>query len=134
MGLDMFAFKMKHSPSQDVDFNSEIYNPETGDELVEREELFYWRKHPNLHGWMEDLYRSKGGSGEMFNGDPVVLREADLHELAASLIDEDLPHTDGFFFGESEGDEDERSRDLEFVKAALKAIEEGYTVYYDSWW
>jgi hypothetical protein len=27
-------------------------------------ELAYWRKHPSLHGWMEHLFRAKGGTAE----------------------------------------------------------------------
>jgi len=127
MGLDMFAYKMKYNPSKEVDFQEEIQD-------VETEEVHYWRKHPNLHGWMENLYRSKGGEGEQFNCDPVVLKEDDLHQLAACIIDNELPHTSGFFFGESYDNEEEREDDLKFVKDSLKAIEEGYTVYYDSWW
>jgi hypothetical protein len=30
-------------------------------------ELHYWRKHPNLHGWMEQHYREKGDSAKSFN-------------------------------------------------------------------
>lgn len=134
MGLDQFAFKVKVKLSKEVDFGSEIYNPETGDDLVEREELHYWRKHPNLHGWMEHLYRQKGGDGRDFNGDPVVLTKEDLDNLASSIIDEELPDTEGFFFGQSYNNEEERQDDLDFVKKAHRAIEEGYTVYYDSWW
>ena len=134
MGLDQFAFKIKTKLSKEVDFGSEIYDRETGDDLVEREELHYWRKHPNIHGWMEQLYRQKGGDGRDFNGDPVVLTKEDLDNLAASIIDEELPDTEGFFFGQSYNNEEERQDDLDFVKKAHRAIEEGYTVYYDSWW
>ncbi|ASY66520.1 hypothetical protein SJ05684_b55380 (plasmid) [Sinorhizobium sojae CCBAU 05684] len=28
--------------------------------------LHYWRKHPNLHGWMEHLY-PRGGKDAIFN-------------------------------------------------------------------
>ena len=127
MGLDMFAYKMKYNPSKEVDFKEEIQE-------VAPSELHYWRKHPNLHGWMEQLYRQKGGGGRDFNGDPVVISKEDLDNLAASIIDEELPDTDGFFFGQSYNNEEERQDDLEFVKKAHRAIEEGYTVYYDSWW
>lgn len=127
MGLDMFAYKTKNKPSKEVDFHEEINDKEL-------QEVHYWRKHPNLHGWMQMLYRNKGGEGEQFNGDPVVLNEEDLHQLAACIIDDDLPHTSGFFFGESYDNEEERDDDLKFVKNSLKAIEEGYTVFYDSWW
>ena len=127
MGLDMFAYKMKYNPSKEVDFKEEIQE-------VAPSELHYWRKHPNLHGWMEQLYRQKGGGGRDFNGDPVVISKEDLDNLAASIIDEELPDTDGFFFGQSYNNEQERQDDLDFVKKAHRAIEEGYTVYYDSWW
>jgi len=127
MGLDMFAYKMKYNPSKEVDFKEEIQE-------VAPSELHYWRKHPNLHGWMEQLYRQKGGGERDFNGDPVVISKEDLDNLAASIIDEELPDTEGFFFGQSYNNEEERQDDLDFVKKAHRAIEEGYTVYYDSWW
>ncbi len=30
-------------------------------------QLYYWRKHPELHGWMEKLYRETGGAAQSFN-------------------------------------------------------------------
>lgn len=127
MGLDMFAYRTKQKLGKEVNFeNGELDE----DQLVE---LKYWRKHPNLHGYLERVFRKKGGEGE-FNCQSVVLTEEDLHKLAAALIDEDLPETEGFFFGQSEGSEEENKEDLEFVKSALAAIKEGDTVLYDSWW
>ena len=121
MGLDQFAYKTKVKPESQVDFVIE-----------DSEELHYWRKHPNLHGWMETLYYKKGGAKESFNCTAVELTQEDINELAASILDGDLPSTSGFFFGESTGEEE--SDDLEFCKQATQAIGEGYTVYYDSWW
>ena len=127
MGLDMFAYKAKFKPSKEVDFESEIPQDEM-------EEIAYWRKHPDLHGHMESLYRQKGGDSGQFNCVPVQLTREDLDQLAATIIDEELPETSGFFFGQSSGDEDEVNQDLQFCKDAIQAIEEGYTVWYDSWW
>lgn len=127
MGLDMSAYKMKHTPSEEVDFQEELENHSS-------EEIHYWRKHPNLHGWMESLYREKGGQSDSFNCVPVRLNEDDLHNLAEAIIDDTLPETKGFFFGTSQRSEEERQGDLAFVKSALQAIEEGYVVYYNSWW
>ena len=127
MGLDMFAYKAKFKPSKEVDFNDEI--PEEG-----VEDLAYWRKHPDLHGHMKSLYYQKGGDSEQFNCVPVQLTREDLDQLAATIIDEELPETSGFFFGQSSGDKEEANRDLQFCKDAIQAIEEGYTVWYDSWW
>ena len=130
MGLDMYAYKTKFKPSKEVDFRDELQEAE-----AQLEDLHYWRKHPNLHGWMEDLYNEKGGEDE-FNCRPVQLTKEDLQRLASALLETepDLPETDGFFFGQSEGSEEEVRDDLEFVKKANQAIDEGYTVYYDSWW
>ena len=55
MGLDMFVHTTPEKPLSAVDFTT-----------TQWAELYYWRgKHPNLHGWMEDLYRAKGGSADL---------------------------------------------------------------------
>jgi len=128
MGLDQFAYKTKVKPSKSVDFQVEVYKDE-----VEREEIHYWRKHPNLQGFMERLYHKKGGESE-FNCRPVELTQKDIDRLAQSILDGKLPETLGYFFGQSCGNEEEKNDDLEFCKKASEAIKEGYTVFYDSWW
>jgi hypothetical protein len=125
MGLDMYARKTKYNPESQVDFQV------TEDQ--ESEEIYYWRKHPNLHGWMEQLYRSKGGKEE-FNCVNVMLTPEDLKRLKDDIGGKGLPSTSGFFFGQSGNDDDEKQADLKFVEIAEDAIEEGYTVYYTSWW
>ena len=135
MGLDMYAQRMKFTPTKEVDFNDEIYGKDKDGEIdyenqiVKTEEIAYWRKHPDLHGWMENLYREKGGREKSFNGDPVVLTLADLDRLEDDILEVNLPKTTGFFFGESGG---MSLKDLEFVLEARKAIQEGDTVFYDS--
>jgi len=123
MGLDMYAYKTKAKPETDVDFSTQNFKPE---------EIQYWRKHPNIHGWMENLYYHKGGKAGSFNCVNVKLNEDDLNELEADIKAGNLPKTGGFFFGESDGSEMEE--DLLFVSVAKQAIKEGYTVYYTSWW
>ncbi len=44
MGLDMYAMVTNEQFDSEVDFKPERTS-----------ELHYWRKHPNLHGWMEQL-------------------------------------------------------------------------------
>ena len=95
-------------------------------------ELAYWRKHPNLQGWMEELYYEKGGEGE-FNCVDVELTLEDLDSLEATLDNEALPETAGFFFG-SDSSEYYAEADREFIVAARAAIKQGYTVVYSSWW
>lgn len=121
MGLDMYAFKTKTPLQTQVDFE------------VEDTELFhYWRKHPDLHGWMETLYREKGGHAESFNVVNLQLTAADLDRLERVLTSKTLPCTVGFFFGASDGSELED--DLGFLVKARQALNEGFSVYYTSWW
>lgn len=128
MGLDMYAYKVKKGViTESVDFDL----PESSDD---HEEFFYWRKHPSLHGWMEDLYRDKGGKDENFNCSNVQLTEYELNCLESDIKNGLLPETTGFFFGTDEFSEEERNKDLEFIKKAREAISEGYDVYYSSWW
>jgi len=95
-------------------------------------EIAYWRKHPNLQGWMEDLWRSKGNAGE-FNCVEVELTLEDLEQLEASIEGAELPETAGFFFGNN-SDDFYREQDLAFIADATEAIEQGYKVIYNSWW
>jgi len=95
-------------------------------------ELAYWRKHPNLQGWMEDLYHEKGGEEE-FNCVDLELTLEDLDALEESLDEEALPETAGFFFG-GNADDHYAEADREFIREARAAIKQGYTVIYSSWW
>ena len=127
MGLDMYAYRTSVQISKPVDFQDEVYN-----ESAEKSDLAYWRKHPNLHGWMERLYYQKGGQAESFNCAPVELTLDDLFIREADIKYSKLPNTEGFFFGASDGSELEE--DLKFIEGARRAIDEGDKVFYDSWW
>ena len=133
----MHAYRMKFTPTKEVDFSDEIFAKDDRGELdyetpiVGAKEISYWRKHPDLHGWMERLYREKGGREQSFNGDLVMLTLSDLDRLEEDILRKNLPKTRGFFFGESG---EISLKDLEFVLEARKAIQEGDTVFYDSSW
>ena len=124
MGLDMFAFTTTCKPAEPVDFNI--------DADAKPDQIFYWRKHPNLHGWMEQLYRAKGGTDCDFNGNKLILTADDLDALEAAVRGQELPETSGFFFGQSSPEDMEG--DLDFIAKAREAITKDLTVYYDSWW
>ena len=121
MGLDMYAYATADTFDAEVDFT-----PKTAAEIA------YWRKHPNLHGWMENLYYAKGGHDIDFNCANVALTVEDLDRLEADIRANALPFTEGFFFGESDGSEVEG--DLAFIATARAAIAEGKTVFYTSSW
>ena len=100
----------------------------------EVKEIAYWRKHNALHGWMEKLYRKKGGTKE-FNCVPLELVEADLEMLELVITHKMLPETGGFFFGsDSRFCEDYAIQTLDFIKEAKKYLAKGWEVAYDSWW
>jgi hypothetical protein len=129
MGLDMYAWRVKAEDAID-DFT--IAKDEEGQSKVE--EMHYWRKHHNLHGWMERLYYAKGGEADSFNCVPVRLNEVDLLALELDIKSRKLPDTTGFFFGDNPPDEDSDQQDLKFIVQCRDAIAEGDAVYYDSWW
>ena len=123
MGLDMYALKTKAIINETTDFN--VQN-------MDIEEISYWRKHPNLHGWMEQLYYSKGGKADSFNCVNVKLDMDDLNKLKEDINNGNLPQTHGFFFGTSDGTE--TNEDLDFANKGIEAINEGYSIFYTSWW
>ena len=139
MGLDQYATARKGEPRKvaqtwtttDEDGNEKEV-VEYYDEWEDSIELAYWRKHPNLQGWMENLYREKGGEEE-FNGVDVELTLEDLDALELTLDEDELPETVGFFFG-GNADDHYAEADREFIVQARAAIKQGYKVIYSSWW
>ena len=123
MGLDQYGIARKGEPKTDEDGYT-FYEDEM--------ELAYWRKHPSLQGWMEDLWIEKGNSGE-FNCVDVELTLGDLNSMEEALDEHALPETVGFFFGEN-SEEHYAEQDREFIREARAAIKQGYKVIYSSWW
>jgi hypothetical protein len=129
MGLDMYAYSVKQENALG-DFD--ILKDDEG--FSQAEEFYYWRKHHDLHGWMERLYRAKGGTKESFNCVKVRLTMEDLQQLALDVSKGHLPETTGFFFGDNPPDADSVERDMEFIGKAMAVVAVGDAVYYDSWW
>ena len=131
MGLDMYAYRVANpeTPSPIHLITEADYKPFEGADV---EEIFYWRKHPNLQGWMERLYYKKGGKADTFNTVNLVLTMDDLLNLEKDINEGNLPYTSGFFFGESSLEN--RDSDLEFIERAKQEINDGNVVYYTSWW
>lgn len=100
----------------------------------QRVELAYWRKHSDLEGYMADLYEEKTGTSDIFNCKQLYLDADDLDLLAETIVNDSLPHTTGFFFGESDRSQEQIDADLEFINKAHWHLREGFRVYYTSWW
>ena len=121
MGLDSYAMKvpMKYVIS-DFKVDRTFYDEFT--------EFAYWRKHHTLHNWFEDLYYCKGGKDESFNRIPVRITEEDLDRLEKVFLRNKKFHYSGYV------DWDYEEADKSFIENARQAIQEGYAIYYDSWW
>ena len=148
MGLDQYAYAVRpNRENTDFEFVRETIERVGENDTITTESyvlIQQWRKHPDLQGWMEDLFDEKadaqgyeGHSGafgieRVFNCQPIRLTWQDINDLESAVLSEALPNTKGFFFGESHpGD---KELDLAFIKEARKAMGGDYEVYYDSWW
>jgi hypothetical protein len=109
MGLDQYAFARK------------------GDEQLD---IACWRKHANLEGWMASLYVERGGVEEEFNCVELRLFENDLLTLKQQY--QNLEKSMGFFWGESETEDDDTTR--AFIEDAKSLMADGYEIIYTSWW
>lgn len=117
MGLDKYAMITKETFEHEADCSPK-----------DATDIHYWHKHADLHGWMADLYYTKGGSDWMFNGVTVCLNGSDLNKLEADIRAHSLPN----MYGDS--DDTTIDDDLKFIKAARKALSKGCTVLYTSSW
>lgn len=133
MGLDMYLEGHKHL-FEDWD-NPERNMMEDGYRVKERIlALGYWRKHPNLHGYIVQTFAD--GKDECQD---IALSSEDIDKLIAAVKERRLPHTAGFFFGKSDGTEDEMTVDIAILKKAKAWLsnqqkgESRYVVYRASW-
>ena len=103
MGLDMHLYGEKwYRPNWQNPKNNFI---EDGFRLATKQlELGYWRKHPDLHGFIVKEF------GECVETcERVDLSTEDLEKIIEAVKSQTLPKTTGFFFGISDGSEDEKT-------------------------
>ena len=106
MGLDMYLTgERNHLPDQSNP-------PMTG----QRFRLGYWRKHPNLHGYIVQHFA--GGVDEC---QEICLSKENIHQILSAIRERLLPHTEGFFFGISDGSES--SNDVGIFSNAIGWLE-----------
>lgn len=131
MGLDMYLTGEKYFCAYPPD-EARIPREDGFEVRSHMLRLGYWRKHPNLHGYIVDNY-AKGFD----NCEPIFLDENQIEEIIAAITSETLPHTEGFFFGASDGTE--KDEDLRIFAAALawlRAPKKGVfkSVHYQASW
>jgi hypothetical protein len=148
MGLDQYAYVAARAGQQQEYYATSEFNEETREygsaTVAKPRELAYWRKHPNLQGWMESLWKRKmndtnkelpndSGFGSVFNGIELELTLEDIDQLEKDVLEDRLPSTSGFFFGE-DSDSYYQTQDLEFIKQARAELFCGLKVFYNSSW
>lgn len=150
MGLDMYAYTASRSGQyrdwwQDADLDPNTQKFENV-KLTRPVEIAYWRKHPNLHGWMEQLWQQRQDLVEptdthmcpephsnMFNGIELELTWQNIDQLEQCVLNNSLPHSQGFWVGGVKCDYF-REQDLEFVRQARTNLFLGLRVFYNSSW
>lgn len=98
----------------------------------ERYRFGYWRKHPNLHGYIVQEF-----ADGIDDCREIDLTESELRQVLQAIETKALPHTEGFFFGESDGSEAEEDQRI-FTEALdwLAASDEDalrFITYQASW-
>ena len=132
LGLDQYAYVASKA---DTDYDD-----------PSRQEIAYWRKHPNLQGWMEQLWIRKTNEagktivedsnwGSNFNGVELELTWDDIDKLEKDIKSGEVSElgTTGFFFGDP-SDDVYYEHDLKFCIDAKAECFLGRKVFYNSSW
>ena len=140
MGLDMYAYVAARAGQQDEFYEGAEYDADSGEfvnpAVNKPRQICYWRKHPNLHGWMERLWNQRNGGdndANNFNGIELELTAEDLDNLEYDVQNDRLPATSGFFFGDG-ADDYYKPSDLKFIQEARAELFFGLKVFYNSSW
>lgn len=83
-------------------------------------ELGYWRKHPDLHGYIVNTFA--GGKDDCKE---IELTADNLREIVKAVRARTLPHTTGFFFGESDLSDEEIDGDVKTLEGAIDWLQAG---------
>ena len=99
MGLDMYLTGVMH-------FDHKC-RPQRGPLTVKAMviDLGYWRKHPNLHGYIVQNF----GDGKD-NCEDIRLEPDNIRQILEANEKDELPETTGFFFGKSMPEDKEDTR------------------------
>ena len=137
----MYAYVAARAGQQDEFYEGAELDPDTKEyvnpKVNKPRQICYWRKHPNLHGWMAQRWLAREGNSlretDNFNGIEFELTREDLDDLEATVKARELPATSGFFFG-SDADDHYYADDLKFIQEARAEMFLGLKVFYNSSW
>lgn len=116
MGLDMYLFKRIN------------VNPDPVDE-----EIGYWRKQPNLHGFIANEF-----SGGSTNVEEIHLNQDKLEKIIKAVEGDVLPETQGFFFGTHDHGDEMKKYTIKVFREAQEFLKQNrdnnVEVFYYAWW
>lgn len=97
-------------------------------------ELGYWRKHPNLHGYIVRTFADDVDECQRIDLDATQLRQ-----IVEAMKADALPHTEGFFFGSSDWHKDKLEENVSILEKAITWLETkeanvSRSVYYRASW
>lgn len=120
MGLDMYLTGDRYKQREyDDDYNEINIEYVDGFKLEsQRLSIGYWRKHANLHGYIVNTFADGVDECQV-----IHLNVDNLRQIAKALRDNDLPHTEGFFFGSPEMQAEHRKYLEDDAKIFDKAAE-----------
>ncbi len=122
MGLDMYFFRVPKG-----------MGPETECKI----EIKYFRKHSDLHGWLEEEWRKQSEKNtnaewSAFNCVYLEITPGILVRLKDYMTLTDKKRYEGFFWGASDDEQWQETREL--IARIEDIIKSGDKVYYYSWW
>ena len=144
MGLDMYLNSRIYHSGITYDENKKMRERKL--ETVEgykkkatEIEIAYWRKHPNLHGYIVKTF-NKGED----DCRPIELTPENLNQIANAIEKNELPFTQGCFFGSSEDHEEGKKENIKIFRDASvwldkKLIErpqngDWFSIHYEASW
>lgn len=117
MGLDMYLIGDDYIPQ--CSEKPDDAHIENGYQLRSKTfNLGYWRKHPDLHGYIVDSF-----ADGIDDCKPIYLSAERMQQIITAIKNDELPRTEGFFFGESTNDSEQKQDAVEIFEKAIKWIE-----------
>lgn len=130
MGLDMYLTGEQYIPK---DWENPAKNQiEDGYRLKSKNyDLGYWRKHPDLHGFIVQNY-----ADGVDDCKPIHLDADDIVQIISAVNEGRLPKTSGFFFGVSDNDSGQKMEDTEILTKAMRWLlaNDWRSLYYRASW
>ena len=144
MGLDMYLNSRIYHSGITYDENKKMRERklETVEGFKKKAtelEIAYWRKHPNLHGYIVKTFNE--GEDDCR---PIELTPENLNQIANAIEKNELPYTQGCFFGSSEDHEEEKKENIKIFRDASiwldkKLVERSqngdwFSIHYEASW